>query len=298
MLHHGGMAAIFVEGTEAGGHSGPVGQGGVENLHKHLPHILPDPLVEEGDQEFAPLLGRDRHLHDLAGLVAVEGRRQTPVGEQSLHYRGELQVFAPYLLEKAVKLQRMVGVVVVDHGHGVPLHPVFLQQLYPLHHTQEGALSGGGAAVFVVYLLRTVDRDPHQPMVVAQEAAPFVGEHSAVGLQRVVYMMSLRILLLQLHGLFKEVERAQRGLSAMPHKHHPLGGGGADILADIALEGGVAHPGAVFAVVERLLFQIVAIFTMEIALRAGGFGHDIHRRLKGARHPYLFHQSMMIIFNK
>lgn len=49
----------------------------------------------------------------------------------------------------------------------------------------------------VVILLRSVDGNAYQPMVLCKELAPLVGEESAVGLDDIVYLFAVGVLLLK-----------------------------------------------------------------------------------------------------
>ena len=47
VLHHHGMPALLGIGAYARLHAHPSCQGGIENLYKHLAHVMPHPLIEE-----------------------------------------------------------------------------------------------------------------------------------------------------------------------------------------------------------------------------------------------------------
>ena len=122
----------------------------------------------------------------------------SPVGMRgdAFNNGGKLNVVAVQLLKEVVKLQRIVCIVVVHDGHGVPLYVVLFQQVYSLHYFDERGSSLFVPAVFVVKLLRTVDGDAHQPLVVVKEPAPLIGKQCAVGLYAVDYLPSPCISLL------------------------------------------------------------------------------------------------------
>ena len=60
VFHHASMAAIACKDTDAGGHSAPIGKSAVEIFDEDPPHVMPHPLVEDSDEEIAPLVGMDR----------------------------------------------------------------------------------------------------------------------------------------------------------------------------------------------------------------------------------------------
>jgi hypothetical protein len=61
----------------------------------------------------------------------------------------------------------------------------------------------------------------------------------------------------------------------MPCEHDLRHGLGVDILFHEPLKQGVAHGASALLVVEKLLFEIVAVFAMEVARGAGGLHHYI-----------------------
>ena len=60
VFHHTGMSTIAGKDTNTRGYATPVGKRAVEEFDKGLPHIMPHPLVEKGDEEIAPLVGTNR----------------------------------------------------------------------------------------------------------------------------------------------------------------------------------------------------------------------------------------------
>ena len=60
VFHYAGMSTIACKDTDARRHTTPVGKRAVEEFDKDLPHIMPYPLVEKGDEEITPLVGTNR----------------------------------------------------------------------------------------------------------------------------------------------------------------------------------------------------------------------------------------------
>ena len=58
-LHHGSMAARGRHRADTRRLPYPIGQGGIEELHENLYHIATHPLIVDGAEEAAPLLGSD-----------------------------------------------------------------------------------------------------------------------------------------------------------------------------------------------------------------------------------------------
>ena len=293
VLHYAGMAAGLGQGTHAGLLAHPVGQGGVEELDEIFAHVMPYPLVEEGAEKFTPLRGGDRKIGQ-GNLLAISRRSQvTPIGmrKDALHDGGKLDVAATYLLEEVVEVERIVGIEVVDHGQGIPLHPVLVEQCDAPHHLLERRHPLLVATVLVVKLLRSIYRDPHEPVVLLKEAAPLVSEQCAVGLQGVVDGAATGILALQLHHPLVEGERPHQRLAAVPGEEHLRHGLRLDVLLDEAFEQLVAHreaPRGFLVSVEVALLKVIAVGAGQVTDRAYGFGHHIQWPCKGGkcRHQY------------
>ena len=278
-LHHAGMAARPCHGAHAGLFAHPVGQRGVEDLDVVCAHVLLDPQVEQTAEEVAPLFGADGEVGQRR-VTAVGQRGQVAsvaVGQDALHDGGKLDVVASQVLEEAVELVGIVGVVVVHHRHAVPLHPVLLQQVDALHHLVERGASLLVLAVLVVELLRAVDGDAHQPVVLLEEPAPLVGEQRAVGLDAVVDGASAGIFLLQLHGPLVERQGAHQRLSAVPGEEHLRHGLRLDVFFDELLQQLLAHHVLGIVLVEFGLFQVVTIVACQVAYGSYGFQHHVER---------------------
>ena len=52
----------------------------------------------------------------------------------ALYDRRKLKILAAHLLEKAIKLQGIVGIIIVYHSHGIPLHAVPSEHSHATHH--------------------------------------------------------------------------------------------------------------------------------------------------------------------
>ena len=74
-LHHGSMTACGRHRTDTRRFSYPIGQSGVEKLHENLSHIALHPLIVDGTEETAPLLGSDALLFPLSSILSPLGRR-------------------------------------------------------------------------------------------------------------------------------------------------------------------------------------------------------------------------------
>lgn len=227
VLNHPCMATGGAHGAKAGWLTSPAGQGGIEQLHEHLPHIVTHPLVEDGTAEMGILKGANhRNIH-----------RRTPLND-----RGKLNILAAYFLVEVIDIERMVGVVVVHHAHRVPLHAVFLQQAYATHHLVKGGLAFAITAIGIVQLLRPVNGDANEPVVLTKESAPFISEQRTISLQAVVDDVApTSIGFLQFQHTLVETQRTQKGLASMPCEEHLRLRLCLNILADISLKCMVIH---------------------------------------------------------
>ena len=156
----------------------PIGEGGIEYLDEDPAHILFDPFIEQITEEPAPLVCwyRERCQHHIFLLICRGGQLQgrIVIPSDSFHDGGKLNVTAIDLLEETVKLQRVVHVVIVHYCQAVELHAVLLQQFYAAHHPDEGGAPHLVAPVLIVKLLWSVDRDPHQEVVLFEKATPII----------------------------------------------------------------------------------------------------------------------------
>ena len=222
VLHHSGMATGFGQGADAWLLTNPIGQGGVEQLDKVLTHILSHPFIEDGAKEMAPLFGGDGEIGQ--GDVVLIGRTgqvtSIGMGQDTLYDGRELDEAALYLLKKVVEVEGIIGIEVIHHSQYIPLHPMLIEQSNSPHHLLKRGQSLLVAAVLIMKLLRTINRDTHQPVILFKEAAPLIGEQRTVGLDGVVDGAAGCILLLQLHHPFVKREGTHQRLTAMPGKEH------------------------------------------------------------------------------
>ena len=72
MLHGQRRAARLAVDAETGRGTREVGEGDVEHLDEDAAHVAPHPLLEDVDEEAAPLLGRDRARGDQVARLRVE----------------------------------------------------------------------------------------------------------------------------------------------------------------------------------------------------------------------------------
>jgi hypothetical protein len=147
------------------------------------------------------------------------------------------------------------------HVVGVDLTP---EQLDTAHHLVESGRASFVLTVFVVYLSWAVDGYSHQETMLPEEIRPFFIQQHAVGLDGVVYLLPVRILLLQSHGLAVEIQAENQRFAAVPVEgnfRHIVGG---NILPYHSLKHRLAHHGLAPAVDIRLV-QVVAILAVQVA---------------------------------
>ena len=54
--------------------------------------------------------------------------------EYSLDNWGKLNIVTAYGLEEVIELHRIIGIIVIHHGHSVPLNSMLIKQLYTAHN--------------------------------------------------------------------------------------------------------------------------------------------------------------------
>ena len=145
-------------------------------------------------------------------------------------------------------------------------------------------------------LLRTVNRHPYKPIIIAQKAAPVIVKQCGICLQAIYYLTSTAILLLKFDDTLIERQRTDGGLAAMPCETHLRSGLRLDILLDILLQGSLTHELTRIGLPEHLpFFKIIAILARQIASRADRLGHNIHNTRKRILKHNLIHISSQFL---
>jgi hypothetical protein len=113
--------------------------------------------------------------------------------------------------------------------------------------------------------------------VLLEESGPLVVDERAVGLHRVqdVPMVWLPVLVGQRDRTLVEVQSAQHGLAALPGDIDLRTGRRRHQLSDVGLQRRVAHQRALALAIQVLLGEEEAVFTAQIAGRAGGLGEEV-----------------------
>ena len=130
-LHHAGMATLFGINADAWCLAHPVGQDAIEQLDVCLSHIMTHPLVEDGAQEASPLLWRHREVGKRSLIAVCQCGEMSPVVvvDDALHDGRYLDILAAVVFKEMVEIERIVGVKVVNHRHGVPFNIMLIQEL-------------------------------------------------------------------------------------------------------------------------------------------------------------------------
>jgi hypothetical protein len=152
---------------------------------------------------------------------------------------------------------------------------VFLEQVQPAHDRVECRVLLLIYPVFVVQLSRAVDRQSDEEAVLCEELAPLIIKQRAVGLKGVGDRLALRVLLLKFDDLAEERYAQQRRLAALPGEADLGDRLILDVLADVFFQHFVTHPPLVLALVQLLLFQIEAVFAVEVADRPDRLGQQV-----------------------
>lgn len=155
-FHNTGMAAFLGIDADARRDAHPVGKDAVEELDVSLAYIITHPLIEDGAEETSPLLRRNREIGNGSCGVVSKGGKVSAVSmiDHALHNGRNLNESASHFLEEMIEVERVVGIEVVDHRHGVPFHVVLVEQLYATHHLCPRRTSACRTAILVMKLLR------------------------------------------------------------------------------------------------------------------------------------------------
>lgn len=184
-FHDTRMTTRVSHSAYARNHSTPVAERGIEELDKHLAYItMTDPLVEDCTKELTPLT-----------RTYIEGSRSAV--RHALDNGCKLKIATLEIVaEEAIEVEGIVGIVVVDNGHCIPLHLKAVENVDALAHLCPSWHSLPRATIFVVELLWSVDADAHKPPFVVQESCPFLSYQCAVGLYAVGDGLAVGVLLL------------------------------------------------------------------------------------------------------
>jgi len=268
VLHHHVAVACFMHGAGAGLLSGQGFRQVVEEADADVAAVGP-PCVEHLDQESAVLLG---------GYGVGQGR----AGGIELRQRNELHVIDAQPAEEPVQLLGAADVRLAEHAKDVELHALLLEQLDALDHALPGAAALLVDTVAVVHLFGAVEREAHQPLILAEEVAPVLVQQDAVGLDGVADALAVAaVLLFELHELLEERQAGQGGFAALK-REDALRVGVEKVGVDEALERVEGHAASGEGLVGiGVAIEIEAVGAGEVADRRSGLdqqGADARRR--------------------
>ena len=253
----------------------------VKDLHKDAAHVATHPLIKDRREKPAVLQRLDRPLRDI-GLLLREGLEQNEAVRIRLLglllYDGdELQVLAADLLEKAINLLCIVGILAIDNSQGIELNAVLFQNPKSAHYVRMGWLPSLVDSISIMQLFRTVYGKTDEKFIRRQELAPLVIKQRAVGLEAIVDPLAICVFVLQFDDVLEKWYAEQCGLAALPCKTYFLARLRLDVLADVGVEHGFAHAKLppLFRV-EILLLEVVTVGAVEVADGPMRLGHDMY----------------------
>jgi hypothetical protein len=133
-----------------------------------------------------------------------------------------------------------------------------------------------GKAVFVMYLLRSVQTEPDGEALFCQETAPFFCQKGPIGLDTIGYALSRGSMLLLYFQDNTIIIRPEDGrLASMPGESDDRIPGRIDMLGDVPLQNIIGHPDQMILWVKVLFLQIVTIATTKIANGPGRFAENL-----------------------
>ena len=182
MLDDHDIAAGLLENAQSMLHPEQGSERLIEVLDGDPADIVPEPLVENRAQELSVGFCRRR-------------LRAYPAPALPRDQRKELQELHAELLEKAINRSRLPDVPTMHDAQHVAWNPVALQEPDGLDHPLVGRTAALGHAIAVVERLRSVDADADLEAFRGEEAAPFVVDQRAVGLNAIEDLPSRRSVL-------------------------------------------------------------------------------------------------------
>ena len=129
-------------------------------------------------------------------------------------------------------------------------------------------------------VLRAVDGNADEKIVLGEEIRPLRCQERSIGLECVVDYLVLRIFLLELDGLPVEVETHDERLASVPVECDFGNVAGTEIVLDEFFKHILRHTGLP-AAVQAGFVQVVTIPAVQIAERTAGLYHKIERQRTG-----------------
>ncbi|MPN51582.1 hypothetical protein SDC9_199230 [bioreactor metagenome] len=129
--------------------------------------------------------------------------------------------------------------------------------------------------VLIVKLLRPINGDTHQEIVLLEKAAPVIGKQRSVGLNGIINLPSSGIFFLQFNCLLVETQRAHQRFTAVPGKQHLRHGLRLYVFFDELFEQFFTHHVVLLLCIQVCLLEVIAIITIEVTTRPYGFEHHI-----------------------
>jgi hypothetical protein len=279
-------------GAERGDVAHPDFDSGLEIIDVDLPEVFSVPLVEDTAEKAPPVFGvnapvfDDRARGSGTGLgIAEHGheplvpalRRNLPE-PHGLHDRDELHPLrADLVAQKAIDLEGLFCSPKVHTTESCKIDLVFSENLCSPEHPVEASVAGTVFAVGIMQVPGTVNGETNKEVFLMQELAPRTVEDRTVGLH-VIFTphMGWTVLFLKLDNLPEEVQTEERRLAALPGEDHLLVVLALEVLPDEGLEHLVGNAPLLGLPEQLLLGEVVAVSTVEVAERPGGFHHHVH----------------------
>lgn len=172
----------------------------------------------------------------------------------------------------------MIGISSIDRRQDVVLDLVRVQEPSSTHDFMERWCAPFIYAVRIVHGLWAIQTQPDQEMVLAEKLAPGIVQEDAIGLHGMLDADAwASVDMHKIHGAFEEVETHQGGFATLPGNRDLGRTLRFEQLADIGLEGLIAHAKAAVGV-EFLLGEEKAIGAIQVASGARRFAQDVKRR--------------------
>lgn len=235
-------------------------------LDENPSDIVANPLVKDGAKEVAPLFRADRPIRNAIIWSSLNGWN-------------ELDELNPFVSEKPVNLQWMIGVNPIDDAKDVEINAVLLKQLEGSINFLKGRPPALVNPIGIVQLPGAVHAQADQKTMLLEEATPIAIEKDAIGLEGVFDAhVRLAILLLQGNGFAEKLQTHQGRFAALPTEGHFGNFLRLDVLAGEFLKHIIGHVETCALFVNLLLAQVEAVGAVQVADRTSGFKHDVKCR--------------------
>ena len=221
VLDHEIVTAVAAHRADGRDARRKAGDDGVEKANRDGMDVLRIPFVEDGAKKLAPLTGFQG--------VGPRGAMLVEFHAVDVLVVAELQLVGKVVVD----LDGMALVGGGDEGEDVMLDLMALQDFETTKNVRMAAATIGAEAEVVVDVVRAIDRDADEKVLVVKKGSPVIIKLGAVGLEDVLNRSRLLVLVLEGNGLAEEVEAREGRFASLPSEGMDLHRDGKIVAGDL-----------------------------------------------------------------